>query len=136
MQEDWINKTKLEPTILRWLIIFNHPKTPIKLVKRKEALPDCIHAFRIASLFFFRPNVVMIPITAKNLFLERVPSFSKCSFETKPSCLAAARSISRADNFFCCSLECHALSNRLAIQSHKKLINVQKCKSKKVTCRL
>lgn len=68
-------------------------------------LPVGIHALRIASLFFFRPNVVIIPMTAKVFFLAWVPPiFDEC-FGTKPSCVAAARSISRSDNFFCCSLE-------------------------------
>lgn len=66
--------------------------------------PVGIHAFRIASLFFLWPNVVIIPITAISFFLERLPFFDK-RFGIKPSCLAAAIFISRTDNFFCCSLE-------------------------------
>lgn len=47
---------------------------------------------------------MIIPITAKCLFLECCVSFCDKEPETKPSCLAAAKSISIADNLICCSL--------------------------------
>lgn len=76
----------------------------INSTENKNNIPVPIHALRIASLLFLRPNPVSIPITIRGLFLELVPVVSVECFESKPSCLAAANSISRAANFLCCSL--------------------------------
>jgi len=83
-----------------WTNAYNKSKT----MRPHNILPVPIHAFRTASRLFLLPNLVIIPITTRCLFFAWAPSFSVKSFEVKPSCLAAANSVSRADNFFCCSL--------------------------------
>lgn len=76
----------------------------MKLTKRKGILPVGIHALRIASLLFLRPNLVIIPITAKSIFLVLFSLFSMRCFAVNPSSLALSNSNWCASNFFCCSL--------------------------------
>ena len=75
-----------------------------KLTKRMGILPVDIHALRIASRFFLRPNLVMIPITARSRFFLLVPLFTDNWFAINPLSLALSSSSSSASSFFCFSL--------------------------------
>lgn len=68
-------------------------------------VPVGSHDFLTASRQFFLPKLVIIPITISGLFLELVPFVSQVYFPTKPSCFAAASSISSEASLFPCCLK-------------------------------
>ena len=91
--------------------------------KEYKAIPVPIHALRIAFLFLSRPNLVRIPITTSGLFLDFSLLVSVTSvecFDVKPSCLAAANSISRADNFLSCSLTSAKATHKIPFLEHNR----------------
>lgn len=114
-----------------WTNAYNKSKT----MRPHNILPVPIHAFRTASRLFLLPNLVIIPITTRCLFFAWAPSFSVKSFEVKPSCLAAANSVSRADNFFCCSLN-KPSPHSIKPQNRQKIYHISNQTINQITCRL
>lgn len=90
--------------IINVVVCQNTKKLDVKKMQARS-IPVGSHDFLTASRQFFLPKLVIIPITISGFFPERVPFVSGLYLPTKPSCFAAASSISRDANRFPCCLK-------------------------------